>query len=83
MMYLCIKKCNTLVDILDNVSSKISSCFSNITECKNIFIWYFFYKEQLSQIIFKCTMVTEMSLNDLNNEELFSDLKDIIFLFRG
>ena len=40
------------------------------------------FKEQLSQINIKCTVFAKLYLHDLNSEELFSDLKDVILLFK-
>ena len=40
------------------------------------------FKEHLSQINFKCAVLEKLYPYDLNSEELFSNLKDIILLFK-
>ena len=40
------------------------------------------FKEQLSQININCTVLAKLYPHALNSEELFSDLKDVILLFK-
>ena len=81
----------SLIEILVKLSVKISSRFSNIKELEKRFGFLckfeayindgdIHFKEQLSQINIKCTVLAKLYPHDLNSEELFSDLKDVILL---
>ena len=79
----------SLTEILDKLSVEISSRFSNtkVKEKRFGFLCKFeayvndgdiHFKEQLSQINIKSTMLEKLYPYYLHSEELFSDLKDVI-----